>query len=128
MSAGNFTSAVYRADYNTTTVQFHPIRVQPETLLAEAQGTVNVQNASAVGTINNPISAVCSIGDRGRGLKPRTVNLRIGGTPPTGYSATSRTTIPALTPEFYEACLPGVDVDYLGTTWVVVGRSPESAD
>lgn len=127
MSAGNFTTGIYQADYNQTTLQFHPIRVQPETLEAEAQSAPPVTNVAAGTPVNNPISAVTSRGRRAKGLNPRKVFIKVIGTPPTGYSTNSTTVIPALTPDFYTACVTGVAVTYLGADWEVTGRSPEFA-
>jgi len=123
MSAGAFSLAKYKCDYNGTEV--HPILIQPETLAAEAPD--NITNAETSDAISNPISAVSSLGKNASGLRPRLITLKALGSVPTGYQAGSTTRIPALTPEFYNACLPGVIVEYLGVNWQVIGRSPESA-
>jgi len=128
MSAGAFKIGRYAADYNQTTVQIHPIRIQPETNDAEAIPAVGttVTNLDAGSALNNPISAVVSQGRRALGLTPRLITLKnVSGLPAT-YIEGSVTRIPALTQDFYNACIPGTEVDYLGGTWEVVGRSPES--
>lgn len=119
MSAGSFVTTVYDADYEAV---LHPIRVQPETLLA-AIGTTT--NAATVGTPDNPISARISSSTRSLGLHARAVFLKIAGTPPTGYAVGSKVRIPALTTTFFAAAVKGAVVDYLGTTWTVTGRRAE---
>ena len=128
MSAGQFKIGRYGASYNMVDVQIHPIRIQPETNDAEAQTTPPVSNVDAGTAINNPISAIISRGKRARGLSPRTITLRNISGLPEGYLDDSVTRIPALTLDFYNACTPGTEVNYLGGVWQVVGRSPESAD
>lgn len=125
MSAGSFTIVTYQASYDDAVG--HPIRVQPETTQAATTGGTPVENLGATGLDINPISAVISRSQRSLGLKPRLINLELEGTPPTGYQAGSRTTIPALTIAFYNACPKGTEVEYLDTTWRVVSRSPEYA-
>lgn len=125
MSAGAFTIVNYQASYDDA-VQ-HPIRVQPETTTAATAVAPIVENLGATGLDPNPISAVSSLTQRSLGLKPRAVNLELSGTPPTGYIAGSRTSIPALTIDFYNACVRGTTVNYLGTEWTVVSRTPEYA-
>lgn len=125
MSAGAFTRSKYSADYGAGTA-IHPIRVQPETLLAAIGSVINV---APEGDINNPISAITSKGKRARGLRPRTVTLQFPlVSPPTGYKAGGFTVIPALTSEFYDVAITGAECIYLGAACQVVSRSAESAD
>ncbi len=122
MSAGVFITSFYEASYDDGT-HVHAIRVQPETIAATAGGVTNV---SAAGAANEFTRAIVSGGRRRNGLHARIVRLRILGTPPTNYSATSNTTIPCLTADFFNVCsIPGTVVTYLGTTWEATGTTPE---
>lgn len=122
MSAGAFTITKYLADYAGGT-NIHPIRVQPETIAADADGTAN---DAPTADATSPISAQVSRSRKGLGLHARLVALEIVGTPPTGYKVGSRTKIPALTPAFYSAAIaPGAVITYLGTTWRKAGSSVE---
>lgn len=126
MSAGRFSQTVYQAEYAVGAI--HPIRVQPETITAVTAAPNAVSNAAPTELANNPISAVTSRGRRQRGLLPRQVALRLQeGESVTGYVPFSVTSIPALTPAFYNACTLGRTVNYLEAAWTVVGRSPELA-
>lgn len=123
MSAGQFTRSRYEASYDTD--QIHPIRVQPETIALADSGTPTTTNAAPTGTITNPISAIVSGGKRTLGLKPRKFTIEVSGTPPTGYVAGSRVSVPILTESFYNSQAVGDEVTYLGTTWQVVSKTPE---
>lgn len=124
MSAGPFVRAVYSASYGDGNNR-HPIRVQPETLLASAGGVVNGQSDSAA---TSPISATVSKSKRSLGLHARTVTIQSVVAPPTGYEAGSIVRIPALQEAFYNACsTKGTAVTYLGTTWQSVSVSNEEA-
>lgn len=124
MSAGIFTRATYEAEYAAPTTLFlHPIRVQPETITAAIGSVTNEEPTTGT---SNPISAVTSRNKRQRGLIPRTVTLQAPATgQPSGYKPLGITVIPALTPEFYNAAVAGASCSYLGSTFTVVGRSPE---
>lgn len=122
MSAGAFGKTFYQASYGGG-ANIHPIKIQPETLAAT---TGAEDNDPPTGPITNPISAQVGGGRRSIGLHARILYLQLLGTPPTDYSAGSRTKIPALTPTFYAAAIaPGVTITYLGTTWKVIGSSDE---
>lgn len=121
MSGGVFSISRYASDYNAG-AEIHPIRVQPETILAT---TGLVDNDPPSGTLTSPISARISGSQRTLGLVARRIRLRVTGDPPATYAEGSRTTIPALTPAFYAACVKGTEVTYLGTTWEVTGRTAE---
>lgn len=123
MSSGNFVISKYQATYSATAI--HPVRVQPETLLASIAGTVAVVNSPPSGAVSNPIVASVRGSKRGNGLVCRRVTMRVSGTPPTGYLANGVTSIPALTPAFYNAAIKGATMTYLGANWVVTGRSLE---
>jgi hypothetical protein len=123
VSAGVFLISRYAASYDTDAI--HPIRVQPETVEASVGGTTN---AAPTGAITNPISASISLGVRALGLRPRIVTLKSPETnPPAGYAPLSNTRIPALNQAFWDACLKGTDVSYLGATFTVVSRDTEQA-
>lgn len=118
MSAGAFSRSIYEADSG----DFHPIRVQPETLLAQFGATAN---AAGAGPIDNPISARVSQGNRAFGLKPRSVTLVFDQAVPAGYLQNSYIRIPILQPGLYATIAAGDSVTYLGTTATVVGKNPE---
>jgi len=128
MSAGVFTTSFYSASYGGGT-NVHPIRVQPETLEATVGGTItNEPSASAT---TSPISALVSRNRGSKGLLARIIYLELGidETPPEGYSIRSRTKIPILTEDFYNAAIaPGNPIiQYLGAAWTVAGSSAEVA-
>lgn len=124
MSAGNFVETGYAANYGDATA-IHPIRLQPETLVADIGGTANAPEA---GPPNNPISAIVSKSRRGLGLHPRFLYLILTGTPPTGYQDAGRARLVCLTPGFYAlGAIRGTVVNYLGTTWKVTGFDAEKA-
>lgn len=122
MSAGNFLNARYAADYDSGAI--HPIRIQPET---ESLVIDVAPNARPAGAINNPISAVTSLGKRQKGLKPRTVSIRAPLTgAPDGYLPGGVITLPVLNRAAWDAAQPGAACAYLGvTTFTVVGRAAE---
>lgn len=122
MSSGTFITSFYEASYDGGT-HVHAIRVQPETL----EATVGViQNLPTAIAANEFTRAIVSGGRRKIGLHARIARLRIQGTPPAGYSATSTTTIPCLTEAFFNACsVPGAVVAYLDTTWECTGTTSE---
>lgn len=126
--AGNFIKSSYQASYNVTTPQIHPIKIQPETLLASIGG---VANSAPAGAINNPISAEISRNKRQRGLHPRSVTLRAPTTaPPAGYMPGGLTKIPCLTTAFYTACTAATSatvVTYLGASYTVAYTTNEEA-
>ena len=118
--AGVFVKTAYQASYNTTTAQIHPIKVQPETLLASVGG---VTNTAPAGTVTNPISAEVHKNKRAKGLHPRMVALKAPATAqPTGYAPGGITRIPCLTTAFYTACANATSatvVTYLGASYTV---------
>lgn len=118
MSAGAFSRSIYEADNG----DFHPIRVQPETLAASFGGTAN---AAGAGPIDNPLSAKVSNGNRAFGLKPRSVTVVFETTAPTGYKTGSYIRIPVLQPALYAAAASGDSITYLGLTATIVGKNPE---
>lgn len=126
MSAGKFTLSRYQATYGAGT-QIHPIRVQPETIEAQFPDSANL---APTGAINNPISAIISRGAKQRGLRPRSVRLKLeaGTTPPAGYDPAATTRIPVLTKTVFDAVNPTDLITYLGASWVVVGKDDEEAD
>jgi len=125
MSAGTFSNAKYQASYGDG-LAIHPIRVQPETIAASAGG---VTNAEPAGAINNPIQARSTGGRRSFGLVARFVTLRAPATDqPATYQPLGFTRIPALTEAFYDACVKGETVTYLGAAYTVSGRGGERVD
>lgn len=125
MSAGPFTRSRYQASWNTARI--YPIRVQPETIAIAQSGAPTVTNAPPTEDITEEPSAVVSKPKNGLGLGPRKFTLELVGTPPTGYTAGSQITVPILTETFYNDTPRNSIVTYLGTTWEVVSKTPESA-
>lgn len=122
MSAGAFEISRYQASYNGGT-EIHPIKIQPETLLAEING---VANDAPTGALTNPISASVSKGKREYGLCARFVTLRAPATgQPTGYEPRGLTKIPALTTAFFDEANRGVTCTYLGASFTVVSSTQE---
>jgi len=121
MSAGLFTNSKYNS---SETLFIHPIRVQPETITATI---ATIPNSPPSGDISNPVSAQVSASTRALGLHARKIFAKLAGTPPTGYAAGSKISIPALTESFYTAATNGATMNYLGTTWTVTGRRAEVA-
>jgi len=119
MSAGAFSITQY--DSNETGL-VHPIRVQPETLLAQI-GTV--VNDPPLVPPTNPISAQVSNSTRALGLHARMVTARLLGAPPAGYLARGVIKIPAMTLDFYNEAKKGSIMTYLSTSWTVIGRRAE---
>jgi hypothetical protein len=124
MSAGSFLRSRYQASWDTD--QIHPIRVQPETIAMADSGSPTTTNSAPTGSITIPISAHVSGGTRSLGLIPRKFSLELTGTAPTGYVTGSRVSLPILTESFYNAVSVNDEVTYLGTTWQVISKTPES--
>jgi len=125
MSAGAFVNTLYRASYGDGT-QVHPIRVQPETLLATIGGVANSAPTTAQ---TNPIQARVSGSRRSIGLIARAVSLQAPATgQPAGYKPLGITRIPALTQAFYDAAVKGAVCTYLNSSFTVVSRSLERVD
>lgn len=119
MSAGKFnTDAKYQADGGS----IHPIRVQPETVLASFDATVNSVPAAAV---DSDFAAKVSRGNRGYGLKPRSVTIRWTGVVPDGYDPDGTVTFPVLQPAAYNAINKSTVITYNGGTGKMVYKSPE---
>lgn len=122
MSTGGFERTVYEADY---AVEFHPIKVQGETEQADIDSIQN--SVGGTQALTSPISAIVSGGRKKLGLRARLVRFEFTA-PPTGlnYTPGQTLTIPALSKAFYDAAIPGNQINYLGGTGVVIGRVPES--
>lgn len=126
MSAGKFVRSRYQASYSNT--QIHPIRVQPETVAVtspDTGGDPGIPNDPPAGAVSNPISALSSLNRNARGLRPRYITLQWTGTPPTGYDVDGTVKVVALTQAFFDDCLPGQTVTYLGATAEIVSKEPE---
>lgn len=125
MSAGSFTRSIYQAQYAADA--FHPIRVQPETLLlsldVNGTATQNIPPAGAV--VTNPISALVSAGPRNLGLKAAKVRLRWTGSVPANYDPNGILTVPVLNFQL-RTVASGTTGTYLENPVEVIGRTPES--
>lgn len=125
MSAGVFVRSKYAANYGAGSA-VHPIRCQPETLLAITNAITNTEPAGAQ---NNPISAKISNSKRSLGLSPRYITIQFPLTgQPAGYKAGGITRIPCLTLAFFNAAAVGGTVTYQGVACICVSKSPEQAD
>lgn len=119
MSSGTFTRTRYQANNG----DIHPVRVQPETLLANfAPGGVN---AAPAGTVDNDTYARVSGGRRRYGIKCRSVRISFQDPAPDGYEPGGIITLPILTLAVYNAITSTGTVTYLGATADVIGKSPE---
>lgn len=114
MSAGEFTTSKYEADYGAF---IHPIKVQEETL-EFAIGAVT--NAPPAGAVNHPIRVKVGKGNREIGLGPRLVTVEFTGTLPDGYTG-DPVRIPVLTKALAAVCIEGAEGTYLGSPVRVVG-------
>lgn len=123
MSAGEFTRSRYQATYDTANI--HPIRVQPETISLSTTGQNSRTNAAPTGSINVPISAKVSKGNREIGLRPRYLVLEAVSDTPSGYEIGSITRVPILTEATFNAINEGDSVSYNSGTWEVVSKIVE---
>lgn len=123
MSSGTFVKTLYQVTGISGGVCY--ISVQPETFDAESDG---IANAPAGAPATLPISAIVNGGKRQLGIVARAVYLKLPvvATPPSGYAIGSRTKIPALTENFFNACLATKECTYLGLVWEVTGVRQES--
>jgi len=118
MSGGQFSTSKYAADSGN----IYSIRVQPETLLATF---ATVPNTAPAGAVDQEVSAKVSKGNRGIGIKPRSVTVRWTGAVPDGYDPRGLITIPVLTQTVYNGIVKGQTANYLGNAAEVVSKSPE---
>lgn len=124
MSSGGFITVNYQAN----TGILHPIRVQPETILLDIGGGVNVVPSEPAGVVKSNISSRVSGGRRGLGLFARMVRIQFGnadGDQPTGYQVRGIITLPILTQALYDAITRSDTGTYLTKTIKVVGLVPE---
>lgn len=121
MSAGAFTRTAYTADDGKN----FPIRLQPETLDAEIDGTPNESIVDA-GDSGLP-SVRVSAGARSLGVIPRklTIALNDGQTAPAGYTGEPLQLVVPDVSVFDQGTL-GAAVTYLGVNWSVIGRRREA--
>lgn len=123
MSAGNFLRSRYKASYGDGT-SVHPIRIQPELLDVDFSSLSNVEPDE---TINNPISAIASLGKNALGLRPRYVTIKrnpLGSAVP-GYADESTIKLTILKPDVWDSITVGEDIVYLGGTYTVISKSQE---
>ena len=118
MSAGAFELSKYQGNAG----EIYPIRLQPETLAFEVDGTANAAPAGAV-TIDQLVKVSRSNG--AYGVRPRKVSIRFTGTPPTGYKADQTYDIPVMTDALWQTATRTTAVNYLGVAGEVVSRSSE---
>lgn len=118
MSAGNFVDSIYE----TNAGNFCSIRVQPETLTLELDGSTNDAGA---GPVDQEASAIANGSRRGIGVNARRVRLRWTAAAPDGYDAAGTVTVPILAPALFNALNRQSTGTYLGAAVEVVGRTPE---
>lgn len=116
MSSGAFT----RTFYERNNGDVHPIRVQPETLTLNIGGA----NSAPAGPADSNISARVSGGNRGIGLRARTVTF-VYDTAPAGYKQDSPITLPWLQETTFDAIGKGSTGTYGGQAITVLYTSPE---
>lgn len=123
MSAGAFVIANYVS--NELNGAIMPMRVQPETLLLFAAGTVN---AGSPDPTTLSLFAKARGGRREYGVKARrvTVEFTDAGDIPDGYLGDDLT-VPVLLPATYQAYILGSAGTYLGSPIRVISRTPEFA-
>ena len=120
MSAGAFQISKYAANDGTS---IYPVRLQPETIAADFDGTANDEPAGAT---TEPLFAKVSRSNGAYGVRPRKVTFRFTGTPPTGYKADQTYDIPILQAALWDSINPGTTGNYLGVATQVVSKAPES--
>lgn len=119
MSAGEFSRAFYELDNGNIA----PIRVQPETLAATFEGTVN---ASAAGPATTDCFAQARKSKRSYGIGARTVSIEWTAAAPDGYDARGSLTIPVLLPATFDGITIFSTGTYLGAGFTVIGKSGEN--
>lgn len=115
MSAGAFVSTFYSTDKGNTC----NMRVQPETLSFDLQGTPEI------GPADQEASVIVSGTRKTAGVIARKVRVRFTGTVPTGYLPGSTLSIPILTQLAYAAITKGDTGTYLSSPVRVIGKTPE---
>lgn len=124
MSAGSFVLVSYRANYDVS--QYHPIRVQPETLALSITTDNGAEvNSALPDATTSPISAAVSGGARRLGLNARKVTIKFSGDPPTGYEPNSAISLPWLDPVTFFSVRKAQVGTYLNAEIVVVSTTPE---
>lgn len=118
MSAGAFTRTFYADDDG----DIHPIRLQPETLLAEFASTVN---AAPAGPTDSEISAQVTGSRRGLGLFARYVTVKFTATPPTGYRANSTYKIAVPSKTVYDGITVNSAGEYQDVAIQVISKTDE---
>lgn len=118
MSAGAFTKSRYIANNG----DIHPIRVQPETLALQFGATPNDPPPPPVDT---NLHARVGGGNRGYGLKARSVTIAFKVDAPAGYKVGSYIRVPILQAGLWNAINIDDTCQYLGETATVIGVNPE---
>lgn len=119
MSAGAFILSRYQADNG----DIHPIRIQPETALANVGGV----NSPPAGAADVAVFARTGGGKREYAKKARSVSVRFTGAAPDGYAPNTTLRIPILTSSIFDDIIPGGTTGtYLGSPVIVIGKQAES--
>lgn len=117
MSAGPFIDSRYEADSGLV----FPTRVQPETELAQLNGTVNDAPSTAI-TAGAPYLNIRK-NKRSRGLQPRYVRVKLTSAPTGQYAdyigVGASYQIPVLNPTVFAGLAKGQAVTYLGATGII---------
>jgi hypothetical protein len=116
VSSGAFVDSFYESNAG----DIHPIRVQPESIIAGF-------NPAAIGPTTNSQRVYVTGSNRSRGAKARALLARWVGAPPAGYVNGGRIRLAVFTPNAYNAlgAAGGDAFTYLGTSAVTTGKSPE---
>ena len=126
MSAGSFEVGRYEQD---NAANIWECRVQPETKGLTLSAAANAYPV-ATATANLPTLEISKRSNRGFGVKPRTVTVRLtaDGTGDTGdYLGTGTLfTIPVFTESVWDGYAKGQTGTYLGIACEFVNKSPES--
>lgn len=122
MSGGSTITVGYESYFDVGGI--YPLRIQPESAAASVGETLNSPPSSP---INRLPSAKIGGSKRQKGVIVRMLYLKIalGFDPPSDYTLTSHTAIPALTEAFYKLAIVTGELNYLSTTWKVTGGRPE---
>lgn len=118
MSSGQFDRSFYETDNGDIV----PLRIQPETLSADFDGTANA-GATGPAAAGFP-SANVSRSRRGYGIHARFVTVA-WNTAPAGYDDRGLLAIHVPVKATFDAITKGSTVTYLGGTAEVVSKTPE---
>lgn len=118
MSSGGFSRSKYELDGSA---QIVPVRVQPETILLDIDGTTNAEPA---GNVTLSVTAYTRKSARQYGIGCRSITIAWNAGPPANYED-ENLSIPILTVAAFAAINVGDTGTYLGTACTVVSKKSE---